>query len=156
MTAKQGASSWDDASNEAQNSFVSWGKVEDFVLGTLIGVKEVKSTLPDRAGQMQKVYSVKVKECSYHVLDDKKQVIEEAVTPDAGSTVSVGGRSTIDSRMAQVKLGQVFGLKFVEEQASKTKGYNPTKVIKVFTPKDAQGAFEMDTEFLAEQEKENF
>jgi len=156
MAVKQAVASWDDASNEAQNSFVSWGQVGDFVLGTLIGVKEVKSTLPDRAGQLQKVYAVKVKECSYHVLDDKKQVVPEAVTPDEGSAVSVGGRSTIDSRMAQVKVGQVFGLKFVEEQASKTKGYNPTKVIKVFTPKDAQGAFEMDTEFLAEQEKENF
>lgn len=153
---KVASKNWDDPANEAQNSFVSWGSVGDFILGTLVGVKEVKSTLPDRAGQMQKVYTVKVKEALYHLLDEKKNVVEPAEEPAEGDVVSVGGRSTIDSRMARVKLGQVFGLKYVEDQASKTKGYNPTKVIKVFTPKDASGEYEMDAEWLKEQELATF
>jgi hypothetical protein len=147
--------SWDSPENEASNSFVSWGEIGDFVYGTLVGVKEVASNLPDRAGEMQKIYDVKVKECSYHVLDDKKRVVPEAVTPAEGELVCVGGRKAIESRMNRVKLGQIFGLKFVEEQAPKTKGYNPTKIIKVFTPKTASGEPEMDTEWLDAQKKES-
>lgn len=152
MTTK--ASSWDAPENEATNSFVSWGQPGDFVLGTLTAVKDVKSTLPDRVGELQKVYTVKVKECEYHVLDEKKRVVETPVKPEEGTIVSVGGRAGIDSRMGSVKIGQVFGLKFVEEIPSKTKGYNPTKAIKVFTPKGADGAFEMDETFLAERKAE--
>ena len=147
-------SAWDAPENEAQNNFVSWGQEGDFVLGTLIGVREVKSTLPDKAGEMQKIYDLKVKECSYHVLDEKKRIVEEAVVPSEGDLVSVGGRKTIDSRMARVKVGQVFGLKFVEEQPAKTKGYNPTKIIKVFTPKDKDGSVLMDQEWLDSQKDE--
>lgn len=146
--------SWDAPENEAQNNFVSWGQIGDFVLGTLVGTKEVKSTLPDKEGEMQKVYEVKVKECSYHILDDKKRVIEEPIVPGEGDLVSVGGRKSIDSRMARVKLGQVFGLKFTEELPAKTKGYNPTKVIRVFTPKDAKGSVLMDQEWIDSQKDE--
>lgn len=148
--------SWDDDSNEAQNNFVAWSEVGDYVLGTLLSVKEVPSTLPDKKGEMQKVYEVKVKECSYHTLDDKKKVVEEAVVLNEGDIVSVGGRKTIDSRMARVKPGQIFGLKFVEELPSKTKGYNATKLIKVYTPKDSSGEFEMDQEWQKEQEVKDF
>lgn len=150
-SSKQTRTTWDDESNEAQNNFVSWSEIGDFVYGTLIGIREVKSTLPDRAGEMQKIYDVKVKECRYHVLDDKKRVVEEAVEPAEGDIVSVGGRKTIDSRMSRVKVGQIFGLKFTEELASKTKGYNPTKVIKVYTPRSANGDYEMDQDFLDSQ-----
>ncbi len=153
-TNKKAAASWDAPENEAQNNFVSWGEVGDFLYGTLIGIREVKSTLPDRAGELQKIYDVKVKECQYHVLDDKKRVVEEPVTPSEGDIVSVGGRSTIDSRMARIKVGQIFGLKFVEEVASKTKGYNPTKVIRVYAPKSPNGEYEMDEEFVASQADE--
>ncbi len=151
---KKASQSWDSADNEASNNFVSWSQVGDYVYGTLIGIREVASTLPDRAGEMQKIYDVKVKECEYHVLDDKKKVVEDAVTPSEGDIVSVGGRKTIDSRMSRVKVGQIFGLKFVEEQPSKTKGYNPTKIIKVFTPKGTDGEFEMDEDFLQTQADE--
>lgn len=154
--AKNTAVSWDDESNEADNAFVSWSEIGDFVLGTLVGVKETPSTLPDRKGEIQKIYSVKVRECSYHVLDDKKKVVPEAIEPDPGSVISVGGRAMIDSRMAQVKLGQVFGLKYTEEIPSKTKGYNPTKMIKVYVPKDAHGKPEMDEEYLQEKEIAEF
>ncbi len=146
--AKNTKKAWDDESNEATNSFVGFNEIGDYVLGTLIGVKKVKSTLPDKGGEMQSIYTVKVREAKYHLLDEKKRVIEEAVVPQEGDIVSVGGRKVIDSRMEKVKLGQVFGLKFKEELAAKTKGYNPTKLITVFVPKDENGEFEMDTEWL--------
>lgn len=155
-TASKKVDAWDSPENEAQNSFVSWGQPGDFIYGTLISTKKVKSTLPDKEGQLQNVYEVKVKDCSYHVLDDKKRVIEDAIIPEEGAIVSVGGRAFIDSRMAHVKVGQVFGLKFEEELPAKTKGYNPTKVIKVFTPRDPSGnGFLMDEEFLASLETED-
>lgn len=141
---------WDSDENEAKNNFVAFSEVGDKVLGTLIGKKQTKSTLPDRAGEMQWIYEIKVRECSYHILDDKKKVVEDAIEPEEGEIVSVGGRKMIDSRMARVKLGQIVGLKFVEELAPKTKGYNPTKLIKVYLPKDSAGEAEMDEEWLEE------
>ncbi len=142
-------SNWDADENEAVNSFVSWGEVGDYILGTLVSTKESLSKFPGKENEKVKIYEVKVKECSYHVLDDKKRVVETPIVPETGSIVSVGGRSTIDSRMAHIKRGQVFGLKFTEELPSKTKGFNPTKLIKVYTPKTADGEYEMDSEFLA-------
>lgn len=149
---------WDSDENEASNNFISWSEVGDFVLGTLVSSKEVPSTLPDKKGEMQKIYEVKVKEGQYHILDDKKKVVEDPIILTAGDILSVGGRKTIDSRMGRVKIGQVFGLKFTEELPSKTKGFNPTKLIKVYTPKDSKGDFEMDEEFLStlETDKDDF
>ena len=145
---------WDSDENEAANNFVSWGQPGDFVYGTLIAVRQVKSTLPDKAGQMQNIFDFKVKECSYHTLDEKKRVVEEAVVSNEGDIVSVGGRASIDSRMARAKVGQIVGLKFIEEIPSKTKGYNATKAIRVYFPKNADGTLEMDEEWLASQADE--
>lgn len=139
---------WDDESNEATNSFVGFNEIGDYVLGTLIGVKKVKSTLPDKNGELQNIYTVKVKESKYHVLDEKKKIVPEAVVPEEGDIVSVGGRKIIDSRMEKVKIGQVFGLKFKEELPPKTKGYNPTKLITVYVPKNENNEFIMDNEWL--------
>jgi hypothetical protein len=58
--------------------------------------------------------------------------------------------------MARIKIGQVVGLKFVEELEAKTRGYNPTKLIKVFTPKDASGEFEMDEEIVNQAKVDAF
>lgn len=154
--AKKGASSWDAPENEATNNFVSWGQEGDFVLGALLSRKQVQSTLPDKKGEMQWVYEIKVREAMYHILDEKKRVVDEPVTLKEGDIVSVGGRKTIDSRMARIKIGQVVGLKFVEELEAKTRGYNPTKLIKVFTPKDASGEFEMDEEIVNQAKVDAF
>lgn len=142
---------WDDESNEATNNFVSWSEIGDYVLGALVSAKQVPSTLPDKQGEMQWVYEIKVRESLYHLVDEKKRVIEEPVQPQEGEIVSVGGRKTIDSRMARIKIGQIVGLKFVEELPAKTRGYNPTKLIKVFTPKGRDSEFEFDEDVVATQ-----
>lgn len=151
MATKTSASakkSWDSDENEAKNNFVGFNEIGDYVFGALLNAKQVPSTLPDKKGELQWIYEVKVRECQYHVLDDKKKIIDEAVTPNEGDIVSVGGRKMIDSRMARIRVGQVFGLKFVEELEAKTRGYNPTKLIKVYTPKGRDGEFEFDEEVL--------
>ena len=143
-----------DASNEVASSFIKWGKEGDFILGTLISTRQVPSTLPDKKGELQFIYEIKVDSGEYHDIDEKKRVAEDPTTLDVGSTWSVGGRKTIDARMRQIKIGQKVGLKFIEELEAKTKGYNATKLIKVFAPKGADGTPEMDTEFLASLEAE--
>lgn len=158
MTAKKAgkAGAWDSKENESTNNFVGFNEIGDYVLGALLSAKQVPSTLPDKQGEMQWVYEIKVRECSYHLLDEKKRVIPDAVEPEEGEIVSVGGRKVIDSRMARIKVGQIVGLKFVEELEAKTRGYNPTKLIKVFTPKDAKGEFEMDDEVAMKEAAAKF
>lgn len=146
------APAWDDESNEAKNNFVGFNEIGDFILGALLSAKQVPSTLPDKKGELQWIYEFKVREASYHLLDEKKRVIDEAIEPEADEIVSVGGRKMIDSRMARIKIGQIVGLKFVEELEAKTRGYNPTKLIKVFTPKGRDGEFEFDEDVVKEHE----
>jgi hypothetical protein len=151
-TYKQAA--WDDESNEAQSNFVSWGKPGDFIYGTLIGIRQVKSTLADKAGQMQPIYDFKVMECEYHLLDEKKNPVDESTVCEENDLISVGGRSSIDSRMARAKIGQIVGLKFIEEIPNKKKGYNATKSIRVYFPKNQDGTVQMDEKFLESQADE--
>lgn len=155
MAKKGTAGAWDAPENEATNNFFKWGDVGDYVLGTLVSKKQVPSTLPDKKGEMQFIYEFKVREGEYHELDAKGNP-GDVVELNAGDIINVGGRSMYDSRMARVKIGQVAGLKFTEELPAKTKGYNPTKLIKVFTPKGDDNEFEMDQEFLAEREAAEF
>lgn len=143
-----------DESNEVNNSFIKWGVVGDYVLGTLISSRQVKSTLPDRQGEKQFIYEIKVKEGQYHDIDEKKRVDEEPTVLEPDLIISVGGRKAIDGRMRQIKLGQIFGLKLIEIIPAKTKGYNDFKSVKVFASKNADGTPQMDTEWLAEQERE--
>ena len=140
-----------DESNEVSSSFIKWGQEGDYILGTLIASRQVPSTLSDKKGELQWIYEIKVDRGEYHDIDDKKRVAAEATELEAGSTVSVGGRKTIDGRMRQIKLGQKVGLKFIEELPAKTKGYSNTKLIKVYAPKGADGEPQMDEEFLAEK-----
>ncbi len=141
--------SWDDESNEVQSNFIKWGAPGDFIVGTLMSVRKTKSTLPGKEGEMQSVYDIKARECEYHDIDEKKRVADDATVIEAGAVISVGGRSTIDTKMSRAKVGQIVGLKFIEEVASKTKGFNPTKVVRVYLPKNADGSFEMDEEVVA-------
>lgn len=145
--SKGRAAAWDSPENEAQNNFIVWGEIGDYVLGALLSKNQVPSTLPDKQGEMQWVYEIKVREAMYHPLDEKKRT-GDPVEVEAGEIISVGGRKTIDSRMARIAIGQIVGLKFAEELEPKTRGYNPTKLIKVFTPKDASGEYEFDEEVL--------
>lgn len=139
--------------SEVKNSWVKFNKIGDYVIGTLISVREIDSQLPAQKGQKVRVYEVKTDEGSFHDIDDKKQVIEPAVTINADEIWNIGGGSKekpagIDSQFRNIKLGQKIKVEFTKELEPKTKGFSPTKVKQVFT----NGKF--DDEWLKKQEEE--
>ncbi len=142
--------SWDDDSNVVQSSWIKFNVVgEDKVLGTLIRKRQIKSQLPgDKFGKMQNVYDIKVDEGSFHALDKKKKLIETPIVIEAGAIYSLS-KESIDPAMMNIKIGQKFGVKYVKEQEAKTAGFNPAKIVSVFTPKNDDGTFKMDEEFVA-------
>ncbi len=150
--AKKGG--WDSPENEVQSNWMKFNvPLEDKIFGTLIAKRQIKSTMPGKEGEMVNVYEVKASEnTSFHVLDEKKKVVEGAVEINIGDVYSVGGTKVIDNQMRNIKLGQAIGLKFIEEQPSKTKGFAPAKIVKVFAPKNDEGGPLMDDAWLAENQ----
>ncbi len=132
--------------NEVRTSWVKFSKVGDYVSGTLIGVREVASTLPGKEGEMTKVYEIKASAGEFHDIDEKKQLIDEPIAINAGEIWNVGGGVVLDAQMRNIKLGQKLGIKFTGEKAAQKKGFNPMKIKKVYS----KG--EMDEEWLAERE----
>lgn len=129
--------------NQVKSSFIAWGKVGDYFVGTLVGKRVVPNTLSEK-NPTQTVYEFRMREGSYHTLDDKKNPVEPAVIINKGDIINVGGKAAIDAQMRNIKNATIVGMKFVEEIAPKTKGFNATKVIKVYT------TGQVDEEYLAE------
>jgi len=136
--------------NIAGGNWIQWGKVGDNVYGTLVHVGSMPSRLPGKEGQKIMIYEIKVDGGEFHQIQNHK-VIEPAVELMPGENWSVSSRGVgMDGRMRSVKLGQKFGLKFMEEIPSTNKALNAAKSIKVFIPKDDHGNPVMDEEFLKE------
>ncbi len=155
--AKPKQSGWDSDENEVQSNWVKFNiPLEDKIFGTLIGKRTMKSTMQGKEGQEVNVYEMKADEGLYHVLDDKKRVVDEPVIVEPGSFLSIGGTAVIDRQMQNIRVGQKIGLKFIEERASKTKGFAPAKIVKVYAPKNEDGSAKMDEEFLEQQKLDNF
>jgi hypothetical protein len=149
MTAKD---NWDDTSNEVQSNWVKfYVPMEDKILGTLIAKRTMKSAIPGKENEDVNVYELKADQGSFHNVDETKKVIPEAITINAGEVWSVGGKNSIDVQMRNIKVGQKVGFKFLDEKASKTKGFAPAKNIKVYAPKNDDGTPQMDAEWLEEQ-----
>ncbi len=126
--------------------------LEDKIFGTLIAKKTRKSNLPGKEGTLENYYEMKADYGSFHQVDEVKKVIAEPVTINSGDYYSIGGNSVIDRQMTNIKVGQKIGLKFIEKKPSKTKGFAPAKIIKVFAPKNDDNTYKMDEEFLAERD----
>ena len=116
---------------EVKSQWVKWGAVGDWVRGTLTDVREIDSQLPGKQGEKTKVYEFIAAGGSFHELDERKNPVAEPTVLEKGSFWTIGGKAGIDNQMRNVKIGQVFGMRFAEEKPSKTKEFNPTKVIKV-------------------------
>ena len=141
-----------DSANEVQSNWLKWNVVgEDKFVGTLIAKRSMKSSIPGKEGEMVNVYDFKVSYGLFHVTDDDKKVVPEPVTIEDGEIYSVGGTKIIDRQMTNIKIGQIIGLKYTETVPSKTKGFAPAKIIKVFLQKNDDGSLKMDEEFLAER-----
>lgn len=154
-TQKKGkAASWDSEDNEAQTINFKFGRPADDdykgdrILGVLLSKRQVPNKLAKEPGAKQWVYEVKVRECEYHNLDKKKNFIEPAIEIAEGEVVNVYGKPFFDNRLRAVKIGQVFGLKYVGDLEARVEGHNDTKEIKVFTPKGDDGEFQFDEEVL--------
>lgn len=130
--------------NEVKSSFVKWGKVGDFVRGTLLNVREIDNKMPGKEGTKTKLYEFRVAEGKFHNMDENKQPVEPEVVLVKDDIWVVGGKEGLDNQMRNIKLGQVFGMRFSEVKPAKTKGFNPAKVIKVY-------AGEMDPLYMGEK-----
>lgn len=152
------AKGWDSEENEAQSINFKFGRFadEDYkgdrVLGVLISKRQVPNKLSTKKDAMQWVYEAKVRECEFYLTDKKGNPADESTVIEAGSIINVYGKPFFDGKMRQVKVGQVFGLKYVSDLPARTEGVNDTKEIKVFLPRDSEGEFEMDEEVVAAQD----
>ena len=149
--AKKEKDIFDEENAVQSNWFKANVPLEDKVAGTLIAKRTMKSTLPGADGKMVNIYEIKASEGTWHVLDEKKRLVEEPVVVEPGAFVSVGGNAVIDRQMQNVRVGQIIGIKYLEERPSKTKGFAPAKISKIFVMKNDDGTPKMDEEVLAEQ-----
>ena len=129
---------WEDVSS----SWVKWNKIGDHIIGTFIGDREMKSTLPGQEGVIVRVYDVLADSGQFH--DTNKDA--EAIKIEPGATYSIAGKMNVEKRvgtekvkikvlygMDRIKLGQKVKITFTEEIPPKTKGFSATKVVKVQT-----------------------
>lgn len=148
---------WDSEENEAQSINFKFGRFADDdykgdrILGVLLSKRQVPNRLSSKPGAMQWVYETKVREGEYHNLDKKRNFVEPSIELEAGDIVSIYGKPFFDNKMRGVKVGQVFGLKYIGDLEAKVEGHNDTKEIKVYLPKNDEGEFEMDQEVLDSQ-----
>lgn len=131
-----------DEKNEVKSAWLQWGQKGDYIAGTLMSKREVANNLPNAKSDKQMVYEIKAKDGSFHRILEDKTIDKEATKISEGEMWNIGGKSGIDAQLRNIRIGQIIGLKFMELVPSKTKGYNPTKVIRCFT------SGEMDKEIM--------
>jgi len=131
---------------EVKSSTVQFGKVSDYVEGTLIDIR-VREVQDDKKGRIRKnIYEIKADAGQYHETDEKKNPVEPPVKCELGESYLIwGGKEMIDDGFKKVKLGQKVKVQFTQEDEPKKKGYSGFKHIRVF-----RGV--MDEVWLAEQE----
>ena len=132
-----------DPKNEVKSNWFKFGKVGDKISGTLTGTREIPSQLPGKMGEMVRLFEILADSGSYHMLDENKAVIEPAVEIQSGDFYLVSKGPGLDVQMRRAKIGQKVGILFKEVKPSKTKGYNPLKIVKVFLG-------EMDPDYMGE------
>jgi hypothetical protein len=128
-----------DDNNEIQPQSINWGKVEDYVAGTKISQR---SGIKTKFGE-NTLYEIKVERGVFHAKDGEEIVLK------AGDVWGMWGRNSIfNGQMDRMKIGQKFGIKFVESKPSSMG--NDAKIIKVYT------TGEMDTVWMEENGDKDF
>lgn len=118
--------------NAVKSNWVKFGKIGDFIKGTLVDVREMKSTMPGKEGQLVKIYELLASIGSFHDIDEEKKPVETPIIIQGGEYWNIGGKVGIDNQMRNIKTGQIVGFRFDSENPSKQKGFSPTKIIKVY------------------------
>lgn len=118
--------------NEVKTSTIKWGKVGNWFKGTLTDNTRQQQNQLSKDKEMQAVYEFKIAGGSFNGINPDKSISPDPTVLEAGSFWTVYGKGAVQGQMRNAKLGQIVGMRFVEEKASKQPGFNPTKVIKVF------------------------
>lgn len=152
--SKKENESWDSPENEVQSNWMKFNvPMEDKIFGVLLSKEQVTSQMQGREGQKVWRYDIKATErTSFHKLDENLKLVEEAIVIEPGDIYSVGGTAVIDRQMKNIRIGQMIGLKFIEEVPAKVKGHHPAKIVKVFAPKNPDGSPLMDDAVAAEHD----
>lgn len=131
---------------EVKATIISWGKVGDYIEGTLTDIR-VREVQDNKKGLVRKnVYEIKADGGVYHEIDDQRNPVEPAIKCEPNDYYKVwGGKDIIDDGMRKAKIGQKVKIMFTEEGEPKKKGYSGFKLINVY-----RGT--MDTEWLESQE----
>lgn len=111
---------------------IKFGKEGDWFKGTLTdNTRQMRNELSER-GEMQTIFEFKAAGGSFHDIIDR-EVAAEPTTIKAGEFWSyITGKPAILNQLKSAQIGQVVGFRFAEQRPSKKKGFNPTKIIKVF------------------------
>jgi hypothetical protein len=107
--------------DKVSGSWIKWDVVGKKVQGTLIGRRQKSNDL--KAGEMQWIY--------------------ELLSED-GEIMIIGGRPGLDPQLSHVRLGQIIEIRYLGDKPSVRAGYSATKLLQVYTNKDA-----MDKDWLS-------
>jgi hypothetical protein len=126
---------WDfpeDSAVKVEYKTIKFGKVGDWVKGTLTGnTKQLVNNLSPKK-EMQTVFEIKVQGGSLHLIN-KKQVDAEATILQPGEFWSyITSKPVMLDMLKGIKVGQIVGLRLTEIKEAKQAGYDDTKIIKVY------------------------
>ena len=136
---------------EASSNFVKFSKIGDFIKGTLVDTRIIKSKIPGKENKLTTVFELMAHCGEFHDSESsvdeggnkKVTIIEPAIIIKEGDYFLVGGKDEIEagtnkvvnpgltSQMRNVKKGQIVGFRFDSTKPSKTPGFAAAKIIKV-------------------------
>ena len=146
----------EDVFSEKNEVASNWAKFNepnvDKIYGTLVSKLQRKSIQKEKLGQLEWVYEIKADYGTFHGCDAKKNALPDAMTVNAGDYWNIGGKYGLDVQMKNVAVGTKVGIKYLGEKENADKMKNPTKILKVFIPKnDEKTGPLMDQEWLDAQ-----
>lgn len=117
---------------KAEYNNLKFGKVGDWFRGTLAdNTRQIKNNLSQK-GEMQTIFEFLSVGGSIHEIENKIVNGEPTAIPKGEFWSYITSKGPMLSQLKQAKIGQIVGLKFVEERPSKTPGMNAAKIIKVY------------------------
>lgn len=122
----------DDNAVKVEYKTVKFGKVGDFIKGTLTGnTKQLVNNLSPKK-EMQTVFEIKVQAGSLHLIN-KRVADEKPTVLEPGEYWSyITSKPIMLDMLKNIKIGQIVGLRLAEVKPSKQAGYDDTKIIKVY------------------------
>lgn len=136
------------AEQESVYNNLKFGKEGDWFKGTLTdNTRTLRNNLSEKK-ELQTIFEFMAHGGSFH--DIKDRVVSETPTVvEKGDFWSfITGKPALLNQLKNAQLGQVIGLRFVQEKPSKVKGQNPAKIIKVYLG-------EMDPEYQGQTAGDN-